>query len=126
MGAGDCPVQIMESWQDNMEHRFVIKHVQRNTVDSCDSDQCNEEKIQHRKNTSDSQRYIRQQDFMKKTFLTTMLGDRADTQIITFENDSDSILTESDEDENQRDTNEDFMSTSEEEDDDILDSLIKC
>ena len=132
LGGGDCPVQIMESWQDTREHRFVIKHkhAQRKIGDNCDSDHDNCGNDQSKKRKSSNQRYIRQQDFMKKVFLTTMFSEAADHQIRTCQNDFSRTFggdsTASDEEDNTKHSSEDFMSTSEEEDDILNDSLIGC
>jgi len=83
LDGGDYPLQVMESWQDNMEHRFVIKLAQEDIYDDCDSDKSLSDNFQQQE---DNQIYIRQQAFMKKMFSTTMICEDSDKHILTLKN----------------------------------------
>ena len=125
-----------------MEHRFVIKLVQEDIYDDCDSDKSLSDNFQQQEDTRDNQTYIRQQALKKKMFLTTMICEDSDKHILKLKNEMsrkdpfdadtefisefESDINTLDGEDDQRYCKEDFMSTSEEDEDSSNNSVIGC
>ena len=116
---------VMDTWEECIEHKFVIKVVESDKVAEYDY----KDKDEYIKDNqrSENQSNIIQQSVRKRNFLRTMIGDLSEsddtflsrTVDIGIDDDTDSVESElsiSDEEEYRKHLRDDSMSTSEEED----------
>ena len=117
-----CLLGLVETWEEGIEHKFVIKVIERDKeaeYDCKNKDENIEDNL-----WSENQRIIVQQSVRKKNFLRTMIGELSEsddtilsrTGDICIDDDTDSVESElsiSDEEDDRKHLKVDSMSTSE-------------